>query len=156
MSTCKPAAASPLDNFKLVGEAKLEILFWDIYHSRLYSRDGEYLANRYPLALEIEYLRDISAEDLVKRSVKEWKKIGIPATTYQPWLTPMAELWPEIKRGDTLLLVVDNQQRNQFYFNNQLLGGIADHNFGATFLAIWLDDNASFPKLRRKLTGKQP
>lgn len=145
--------AQPLQDLQKVGEAKLEIMFWDIYQSTLYSANGRYRKDTWPLALEIEYLRDITAKALIKRSVKEWKNVGVEPVIYQKWLPQLTQIWPDIKRGDRLLLFVDSQRANQFYFNGEPIGSIDDNNFGATFLAIWLDDNASFPKLRRKLTG---
>ena len=32
--------ANPLDDLKKVGEAKLKVLFWDVYNSSLYSKKG--------------------------------------------------------------------------------------------------------------------
>ena len=69
--------ANPLDDLKKVGEAKLKVLFWDVYNSSLYSKTGEYQAEKFPQALKINYLRDIDAEDLIERTQDEWEKLGI-------------------------------------------------------------------------------
>ncbi|SVE18486.1 uncharacterized protein METZ01_LOCUS471340 [marine metagenome] len=69
--------ANPLDDLKKVGEAKLKVLFWDVYNSSLYSKTGEYQVEQFPQALNINYLRDIDAEDLIERTQDEWEKLGI-------------------------------------------------------------------------------
>jgi hypothetical protein len=145
--------ASPVTNMKKVGAAKLEMFFFDIYHSELYSDDGEYRKDDYPLALNINYLRNIKAKDLVERTEQEWQKLGYSAEQIAPWLKTVNELWPDIKKGDSLLLVVDQDLSSVFYFNGSEIGEISENTFGPSFLAIWLDENCSFPKLRQKLIG---
>lgn len=145
--------ASPIAELKKVGAAKLEIFFFDIYNSELYSVDGEYQDNRYPVALNINYLRNITAQDLVDRTEQEWIKLGYSAEQISPWLASVNSLWPDISKGDSLLLVVDEDLSSVFYFNGNILGKIENNSFGPSFLAIWLDENCSFPKLRKKLMG---
>ena len=60
--------ATPFPNLKKVGEAKLKVLFWDVYNSSLYNQTGEYQAEHFPQVLKIDYLRDIDAEDLIDRT----------------------------------------------------------------------------------------
>lgn len=146
--------ANPIEDFKQVGAAKLEIFFFDIYHSQLYSETGQYQEGEYPLALNIQYLRDIDASDLVDRTEQEWQKLGFEDEQISPWLTLITSLWPDIKKGDTLLLVVEPDLSSTFYFNQKLLAKIEEPSFGQNFLAIWLDKNCSYPKLRKKLIGK--
>lgn len=149
----KTLMASPIAEMQKVGHAKLEVLFWDIYQSSLYSPNGKFEPNTYPMALQIQYLRDIKADDLIKRTAKEWDKLGIAKQTYQAWVPKITEIWPDIKKGDELMLVVDEGKNSQFYFNQKPIGTLEDKEFGPNFLAIWLDENASFPKLRKQLIG---
>jgi hypothetical protein len=145
--------ASPTADMKKVGAAKLEMFFLDIYNSELFSVDGNYRKGDYPLALNINYLRNIKAKDLVERTEEEWEKLGYSAEQITPWLNTVNELWPDIKKGDSLLLVVKKDLSSVFYFNGSEIGKIADSSFGTSFLAIWLDENCSNPKLRQKLIG---
>jgi hypothetical protein len=145
--------ADPLAELKKVGEAKLKVLFWDVYNSSLYSQTGEYQVEQFPQALKINYLRDIDAEDLVARTQKEWEKLGIKQETFTPWISLLAEIFPNINKGDTLLLDVSKDQQSEFYFNGKTIGKITDKNFGPNFLRIWLDENCSYPKVRNKLIG---
>jgi hypothetical protein len=55
--------ANPIEDLKKVGEAKLKVLFWDVYNSSLYGKTGEYQSEQFPQALKINMLRDIDAED---------------------------------------------------------------------------------------------
>lgn len=145
--------ADPLSSLKKVGEAKLKVLFWDVYHSSFYSQTGDYQAQQFPQALKINYLRDIDAESLITRTQEEWQKLGLKQETFSAWIPLLTEIFPNIKKGDTLLLDVNKDQLSEFYFNGKTIGKINDKNFGPSFLRIWLDENASYPKVRNKLIG---
>ena len=145
--------ASPIAELKKVGEAKLKVLFWDVYNSSLYSQTGKYQAEQFPQALKINYLRDIDAEDLIKRSQDEWEKLGIKQTTFSQWIPLLTNILPDIKKGDTLLLRVNENLQSEFFFNGKAIGTITDQSFGISFLRIWLDKNCSYPKVRNKLIG---
>jgi hypothetical protein len=145
--------ANPLDDLKKVGEAKLKVLFWDVYNSSLYSKTGEYQAEQFPQSLKINYLRDIDAEDLIERTQDEWEKLGIKQVTFSQWIPLLTNIFPNIKKGDTLLLSVSEKQQSEFFFNGKTIGKITDQTFGKSFLRIWLDVNCSYPKLRNKLIG---
>jgi hypothetical protein len=147
--------ADPLADFKKVGEAKLQVLFWDVYNSSLYSQTGEYQAEIFPQALKINYLRDIDAKDLIDRTQEEWEKLGIEKAKFSPWIPLLTEIFPNIKKGDTLLLKVSDTQQSEFFFNGQTIGQISDQAFGKSFLRIWLDENCSYPKVRKKLIGQK-
>ena len=66
------AGNAQAEQLQLVGKARLEVLFWSIYDSRLYTADGSYTDGQRPLRLELEYLRDIEAADLVEQTRNEW------------------------------------------------------------------------------------
>lgn len=149
------AIVNPIGDLKKVGEAKLEVLFWDIYESELYSPSGEFFPDQYPLALKIRYLRNIKAESLVEKTGEEWQKLGYPEEQTQNWLNQIAGLWPDIRKGDELLLVINPKGESEFYYNHQALGTLSDLSFGPGFAAIWLDENCSYPKLRNQLIGKE-
>jgi hypothetical protein len=145
--------AEPLADLKKVGEAKLQVLFWDVYNSSLYSQTGEYQVEIFPQALKIDYLRDIDAKDLIDRTQDEWEKLGIEKAKFSPWITLLTDIFPDIKKGDTLLLNVNENHQSEFFFNGKSIGQITDQTFGKSFLRIWLDENCSYPKVRKKLIG---
>jgi hypothetical protein len=152
---CFASQASPLDNMQKVGQAKLKILFWNVYRSTLYSQDGRYVGSHLPLALRIHYLRNIDAEELVEKTADEWRKLGLPGAQTKPWLDQLLQIWPDIKKGDELLLLVNEDRSSAFFFNDMPLENITDVEFGSNFLRIWLDKKSSYPKLRKQLIGEQ-
>jgi hypothetical protein len=136
-----------------VGEARLRVLFWSIYDSRLYTPSGEYDAGERPLRLEIEYLMNIRAEALVDRTEKEWRKMGLEHPEQEDWLKRLESLWPDIEDGDVLTLDVNSDEEASFAHNGKHLGTIGADGFARHFLAIWLSENSTRPELRAALVG---
>lgn len=147
--------SDPVSGLIKVGEAKLKVLFWDIYNSSLYNRTGVYLEGQYPLVLQIDYLRDVDAKDLIERAQDEWLKLGVTREMFTNWIPLLKNIFPNIKKGDTLLLSVCEEQRSEFILNGLSLGNISDQSFGGNFLSIWLDEKCSFPSVRNKLIGRK-
>lgn len=135
-----------------VGRIRFSVLFWKVYDSRLLTLTGDYDENSYPKQLEITYLRDIDKQDLVDNTEKQWQHLNYSAEQYQEYLPWLAEVWPDIKKGQQLSIVVD-QDTSQFYFNGKAIGQPRSRTFGDMFLAIWLSPNTSEPKLRAELIG---
>ncbi len=76
-------------DLQMVGQARLEVLWWPVYDSRLYSPGGIYVEGTRPLRLEIQYLRDIQAQDLIENTRKEWQRLGLVGAQQQ-WLQELA------------------------------------------------------------------
>ncbi len=141
------------EQLQLVGQARLEVLFWSIYDSRLYTTDGRYSEGQRPLRLELEYLRDIEAADLVEQTRNEWQHLQLRADEKELWLQELARLWPDVREDDVLALEMSESGRSTFLLNGKPLGSIDDPQFGPSFLAIWLSPDTSRPELRRSLIG---
>ncbi len=148
-------ARADTDALRLVGEARLQVLFWSIYDSRLYTADGDYEHGERPVRLEIQYLRDIDADDLVARTAQEWEALGVRHERQAQWLEAMAALWPDIRESDTLTVELDESHRSAFYHNGRRLGTVEDPDFGQHFLDIWLSPRTSRPELRLALIGEE-
>lgn len=147
------AAAQASGSLQMVGEARLSVMFWSVYDSRLYSEDGGYRPNQRPLRLEIEYLRDISSTALVDRTGEEWDHLNLSHERKPAWLQELRGLWPDVSKNDVLTLDVDERNRSTFLLNGEPLGVIEDEAFGEHFLAIWLSPDTSRPALRKALIG---
>ena len=137
----------------MVGEANLKVLFWSVYNSRLYTSNGVYDKKHKPIKLEIEYLRNIKAKDLVGRTASEWDYLGLDEKVYKKWIIQLTGIWPDIRKGDVLAIYLDENNKSRFYFNNSLLATIEDKTFGENFLAIWLSPDTSQPEHRLALIG---
>lgn len=154
LSSLFPLALQAADaELEKVGEARLKVLLWSVYDSRLYAPGGQYERGTRPLKLEIEYLRDISAEDLVKRTGKEWNDLGVTHESQDEWMQQLLSLWPDVSKNDVLTLELDADSHATFYNNGKRLGTIDDPAFGQNFIDIWLSPQTSRPALRLALIG---
>jgi len=149
-------AANALDStdLALCGEAKLSVLFWDVYESRLLTPGGEWQPGIRPLRLEIRYLRDIKAADLVEQTAKEWQAQGISTEQHNLWLDQLNAQWRDVSEGDVIALEIDEQGKSQFLFNGEPIGTIDHPQFGEDFAGIWLSQNTTRPELRKALIGE--
>lgn len=145
------ALSSPIHDLTMVGEGKMRWLFWELYTARLYSEDGIYQQNDYPLALAIRYNRDIEKRYLLQATVQEWDRLGIAWTGR--WTMLLDNMWPSVTSGDELLLRINPEGISQFYFNGEPIGEIDDPDFSRAFLAIWLSPQTREAGLRAKLIG---
>ena len=147
------ADANTAEELRMVGEARLKVLFWSVYDSRLYTVDGSYSEGQLPLRLEIEYLIDIPAARLVERTLTEWQAMEKTHPRQGIWLAELELLWPDISAGDVLTLDIAADGSSVFYRNGVLLGSVSDPDFGSHFADIWLSAESSRPELRLALIG---
>ena len=136
------------------GEAKLTVLFWDIYESSLYTPTGQYHPDIRPLRLEIKYLRQIKADDLIEQTAKEWQAQGLHDSRHGAWLETLGTLWPDVRKHDVLALSITEDGSAAFTFNGEPLGVIEDPDFGSAFAGIWLSPTTTRPELRAALIGE--
>lgn len=140
--------------YKKVGTAKFSVLFWDIYQSTLYTPSGSYSSESQPetLVFKITYLKDISAENLLERTIEQWQHLKVPEKSYEAFIPVLEKLWPNIRAGDTLTLHLKDEQ-SLFYYNDEYIGLVDEKEFGQLFLSIWLSPNTSQRNLRAELIG---
>ena len=141
-------------SWPLVGEARLKVLLWKVYDSALYTPSGRWLGAG-PYQLSLTYLRDIPVEQLIKNTRKSWDEQNRVHPEQENWLQALAEMWPGIIAGDTLVFGVGADDQNQFWFNGQSIGGIDHPDFAAFFGGIWLSEDSPRPALRARLIGEQ-
>lgn len=137
-----------------VGEARLKVMFWSVYDSRLYTETGEYQPGQRPLRLEIEYLIDVKADRLAARTLKEWQDMGRQHPRQQDWIAQLETLWPDIQSGDVISLQLTEDDHAVFFHNGRHLGAVQDRDFGQQFVDIWLSKDSTRPELRLSLLGK--
>lgn len=147
-------AESLTRDLQLVGQARLNYLFWTIYDSRLYTRQGYYQGIEPDLVLEITYQRKVTASQLVESTRKEWQALGVyRQKDSESWLEKLRNNWPDVDKGDVLTLRVGDDLTSHFYFNGQAIGSIREAKFTHHFLAIWLSPDARHSRQQRQLTG---
>ncbi len=138
---------------QMVGEADMDLLWFSIYSARLMSVDGDYQHSQLPLKLEIQYHRDIEAEDLIEATVDQWQHIGIANQDIPRLQQQIEQAWPDVKEGDKLSFMMHSDDLGQFYYNDKPLPIIEEPGFSKAFLGIWLSEQTSRPELREQLIG---
>lgn len=142
---------------KQVGQGHFRYLFWSVYDAALATRDGQFLSVQQsaPLALTLTYQRDITTEEFVSATLDQWQHVfGEISDKQRQWAAALQRIWPDVRQDDHLSCVIDRHGFAHFYLNQQVLGTIEDPLFSEQFLAIWLDERTSAPKLRRQLLGQ--
>ena len=139
-----------------VGTGSLRWFGFDVYQASTWAttrslpQDGSVPL---PFALQIVYARAISAADLTAATEDAWQDLDLLDDQAKSWLPQLRQLWPDVKPGDSLVMLIEQNSNAVFYYNGQRLGDIADPLFGARFAAIWLHPNSSEPALRKQLLG---
>jgi hypothetical protein len=136
-----------------VGSGRLSFLIWNVYDATLYAPQKKYEASK-PFALRLSYLIDLKGSDIAKRSVEEMRKQGFDnEAQLNKWQKAMEEIFPDIKSGNTITGIRNENGYAFFYLDNVFIGSINEEAFTNQFFAIWLDQKTSEPALRKKLLG---
>lgn len=150
-------ACSSIQELKTVGQADLTVWGFSVYSARTLSCSGEKISDAAalprPFALELTYARDISRQDLLDNTREQWQRLGLYRSDSEVWLEQLSAMWPSVTKGDRLTLYLTPKGASEFYFADNKIGEVTEPIFGTHFLAIWLDQNASYQKARKKLLG---
>ena len=141
-------------NAKLVGKGMFSYYFWDVYTGELFASEGEY-SDKPPFALRLTYQRDLEGKKIAERSIDEMKKQGdVAADDADNWLSLMESIFPDVSEGDVITGIATKEGTSVFYVNGEKADEISDKTFTKRFFDIWLSDETSEPKFRKKLLGK--
>ncbi len=148
------AATTPLAGTRMAGEGVLRFLGFEIYRARLWVPPG-FDADNYtaqPLALELTYQRNFTAEAIAKRSIEEMRRVG-SFTPQQAtgWQQALQAALPDVKPGDRLLGLYQPGAGAVFKMGGRVVGEVPDAEFSRLFFGIWLSPQTSEPGLRQQL-----
>lgn len=116
--------------------------------------EGDFDPNR-AFALDLNYLRNVSAPQIAETSVQEMRRISVcDESDLARWGTALGEILPDVKLGDRLIGVFAPECGVAFYSQDAHLGDIAEPAFAQAFAGIWLDALTRAPKLRAALLGQ--
>ncbi|MBL0728683.1 chalcone isomerase family protein [Piscinibacter sp. HJYY11] len=153
----RPAELSTeLPGAKLQGQGLLRFLGLRVYNARLWVAEGfkpeEYALH--PVALELEYARDLVGKLIAERSLVEMRKVGdVPQDKGNAWLAAMEQAFPDVKAGDRITGLYKPGEGMRFFVNGKAGREVRDAAFAQLFIGIWLSPRSSEPALRRALLG---
>lgn len=151
-----PAGLEVLNSPRLVGQHLFKFFGLEIYNISLWS-SPEWTPekwNQQSFALSLVYSRNLSGEEIAKRSISEIKKqMVLSEDTAQLWMSQLRVLIPTVKPGDRLTGVYQPTGGLVFWMGSKKLGEIKDPALSEAFMGIWLSTKTSEPKMRKKLLG---
>lgn len=146
-----------LPDARLAGSGAFRWFGLKIYDAELWAgKDGVSAENfnNAPYALDLRYARHLEGRKIAEASIDEISKLGIGTPAQKKaWLASMTALFPDVEKDSRITGVYAPGQPTRFYLNDDVLGVIADPEFGKAFFSIWLHPKTSEPALRRSLMG---
>lgn len=143
----------------LRGQHRFRVWGFEVYDASLWTASSFSAAQAETqlLALELHYLRDFAAKDIVERSIKEMRRSGpIAAEQESRWTAEMLRVLPSVRQGDRLIGLQRPGEAAVFWHNGRPRGEVRDAEFARRFFGIWLSPHTSEPALRRALLGGPP
>lgn len=148
------ATAAPLSDVRLAGQGVLRFVGFEVYRARLWVPPG-FDADHYaaqPLALELTYHRDFTAQAIAKRSLEEVRRVGrFTPEQAARWQQALQAALPDVKSGDRLLGIHQPGVGATFKMGGRVVGEVPDGEFSRLFFGIWLSPQTSEPGLRQEL-----
>lgn len=148
-ATVLPAVAStnPTAGLRRWGAGDFRRFGFLVYRATLWAGDDPTAP---PLALRLDYRRNIAGRAIAQASVDEMRRFGVAETILAAWGERMAALFPDVRPGDHITGFY-RPDGAAFSFNERPLGEIRDAVFARNFFGIWLDARTSAPELRAAL-----
>jgi len=151
----QPVLQNISPNF-LIGESDLRYFGLKVYRAELWCEKAQFSYNQ-KFALHLTYNMNFSKEDLAQRSIEEIERIHVlQDLEKENYYQQLLKIFANVKKGDQKVALFLPQRGLEMYYNNQLIGKISDPKLARLFVDIWLDERGSFPKVTKKLLGKNP
>ena len=141
------ATADPTAGLKRWGNGEFRRFGFLVYEATLWAGDD---LQRPPLALRLDYKRNLSGVAIAEASVKEMRPMGGDEASLKRWGEQMAKIFPDVKAGDSIIGHY-RPEGAAFIYNGRPAGEIMEPEFARRFFGIWLDPRTSAPDLRALL-----
>jgi hypothetical protein len=145
----------------LRGEALLRVGYvFRVYWAALHVGEGvptEAVLNDVPKRLEIVYLRNISAADLIKAGDGMLRRHLKPAelAAIQSRVDDINRLYRNVRAGDRYTLTYVPGVGSELAFNDEPLGVIPGADFAGAYFGIWLDPRTDYKDFHAALLGRR-
>ena len=144
-----------IPNAQMVASGRLTVFLFDVYDATFYTTNGKREVQP-PFALKLSYLRDIDGEKIADQSAEEIRnQERIDEITLAGWHSQMRNIFPNVKKGDSITGIYKATNECVFYKNNHFIGLISDGQFCDVFFDIWFGEKTSAPALRNQLVGQK-
>lgn len=144
------AVQSVLPEAQLRGEATFRYLGFALYQARLFTPEGAPLDWDAEFALELTYLRDVSAEDLVNGTLTELERTG----SALPRREALAACFDDVTDGDRYAAITRGPDRILFLRNGSAACTLDHPGIKTGFMAIFLGENTRSGRFTRQLLGE--
>ena len=144
-----PEAARGESNWRQWGSGEMTWLGFSLYRATLWVAGSD--PSSAPIALQLDYRRDISRDSLVRSSLDEMRRLGADEAQLKRWEIDLRRVFPDVKEGQSIVGVHHTGRGASFYHQGLARGEVADAEFGRLFFAIWLDPASRSPTLRTAL-----
>lgn len=141
------AMSDPTAGLKRWGNGEFRRFGLLVYEATLWAGDDP---QRPPLALRLDYKRNLSGVAIAEASVKEMRPMGGDEASLKRWGEQMAKIFPDVKAGDSIIGHY-RPDGAAFIYNGRPAGEIMEPEFARRFFGIWLDPRTSAPDLRALL-----
>ncbi|MGL4826107.1 MAG: hypothetical protein ACRC24_01240 [Vibrionaceae bacterium] len=147
------------NDWNLVGSASYKWGLRKLYDGALYTPSGKFEYLTPPLALALTYKRDVDADTFLQHIVKQFELLDFPQEQIEKWRGLMAGMWPDFKKGDRLIYVLELQggaEVGLFFYqprngSSNAYGVLDDRLLAIAFADIWLAEQTPFLAQRKKL-----
>lgn len=130
--------ASAVPDAELRGQATFRFLGAPLYRARLFTPSGARLDWESVFALELTYLRNLTATDLVEGTLRELKRMGGGL----PQRAKLASCFLDVRKGDSYTAITDGPHRLKFWLNNTQICSLSHPDITNRFMKIFLGDNS--------------
>ena len=163
-ASAKPAYPAEVEvhgeRMTLRGEALLRVgyifrVYWAALHVGENAATAEVLTD-VPKRLEINYLRNISAADLVAAGDDALRRQVAPETlaALQPRIDEINGWYRDVKAGDRYTLTYVPGHGSELALNGTALGVIPGADFASAYFGIWLDPRTDYKDFQARITGQ--
>lgn len=142
-----------LENPSEVGSATLNFFGFTVYRGRLFTENGRAFTPGEPVALEIVYNRNFTADQMRDTTRSELARVEPGRSDQDALVGRLADCFRDVARGDQFLAASETPDRLRLWLNGTQTCDVQGDQVGKRFLAIWLSENSRFPRLSRQLRG---
>jgi hypothetical protein len=139
---------------RLIGQARLKKWGFEVYDASLWAPagfSGTAFASQ-SFALELIYLRNLKASDIVVSSIQEMRRAqAFDDQLADKWAADLLRVIPDIRKGDRIMGINQPGTGAVFLVNGRTSGTIADTRFAQLFFSIWLASTTSEARMRTAL-----